>query len=157
VHVGAAIALLSEKSQGHLLEGLTMSPHEFDRDPESIPFGSISLPPDALSGHIVVQGPPGSGRAVLINQVKRHCLQRVGKGHRVFIWDASGCERQYLEPLGLNCPVDYVNPFDRWGVGIDLAAALTGPLEADGFAADVITPYSGKVNGEDGSTFQMAS
>src|SRR5262249_22092723 len=79
-------------------------------------------------------------------------------GHRTFIWDMKGIERQYLGTLDITCPVYYVNPIDKLeGVGIDLAGEITGPLEADAFAAEIISQYEGKIDGEDGSTFVKAT
>lgn len=117
-----------------------MASHDSQENPGPIPLGSISLPPDALSRHILVHGASGSGRGILINQLKRHCLQRVGDGHRVFIWDYLGHERQYLQPLGLPCPVSYVNPFDQRGVGIAVSRELDTDFAARDFANEIVHP-----------------
>jgi hypothetical protein len=129
------------------------------KDPFHFPFGAEFLPEKALFEGLAYIGSPGSGKTVGMNQVKRNRLSHVGKGygHRVFIWDFKGKERCYLDPLELDCPIHYINPIDVRECGIDLAAELTGPLEADGFAAEVIMPWKGTVNGEDGSTFLLAS
>lgn len=129
------------------------------QDPFHFSLGSVGLPEHALFQGVAYIGSSGSGKSLGINQVKRNRLSHVGKGHRhrAFIWDFKGRERWYVDPLDLDCPVYYVNPIDERGVGIDLAAELTGPLEADAFAADVIMPIPGKDGGESNATFQLAA
>ena len=125
-----------------------------------IPLGAAYLPEQALFHGIAYIGSSGAGKTVLLNHVKRNRLLHVGRGygHRVVIWDFKGRERWYLDRLELSCPLYYVNPIDERGVGIDLAAELTGPLEADAFAAELIMPpFKGKNGGDDSSTFLLAA
>lgn len=132
----------------------------YKSDQFCIPLGSAYLPEQALFHGIAYIGSSGAGKTVLLNHIKRNRLLHVGMGHghRVFIWDFKGRERWYLDTLELSCPVYYVNPVDERGVGIDLAAELTGPLEADAFAADVIMPpFKGGLGGENSSTFLLAA
>jgi hypothetical protein len=122
-----------------------------------VPFYGHYLPWQAVLEGILFEGSPGAGKSIPLRQILRCILSRVGQGDRVFIWDYKGIERQYLGTLQLKCPVWYLNPLDEDGYGIDLCRQITSRLDADAFAEDILSPFQGKVEGEDGSTFLLAT
>jgi hypothetical protein len=148
------------------LRGGTLEPQEMvhersrrhETDPRVFGLGSAMFPSRALREGISVEGSSGSGKSIYILQILRTLLLYAAHlGDRLFIWDFKGTARQHLETLELRCRVDYLNPLDARGVGIDVAREVTGTLEANGFAAQVIEPIKGRVGGEDGSVFLLSA
>lgn len=132
------------------------------------PLGTLLLPHKLLYTHVLYVGMTGSGKTTFINQLKRNTLKKIGSrhGHRACIWDYKSEELQHLAALGLwerrynkrtgtfeegptnnPCPVYYINPADKRGVGIDVARDVLNELEADQFAQDMIAPKA-KEEGE---------
>ena len=109
---------------------------------DSFPLGSKLHPARALNEGILFLGMMGVGKSLFINQILFDCIKRMGqgKGQRLFVWNHKGDAHQYLDCLQLPGPVYYLNPTDRRGVGINFAAELTSPLDADQFAAEVVSP-----------------
>jgi hypothetical protein len=108
----------------------------------STPVLSELLPRAARPHGILIEGMPGTGKGLIINQLKLSDLQLLMLGHpvRLFIWNYKGDEFQFLESLELPVRPNYLNPADVRGVGVNIAAEVTGRLEAIQFAAEIYQP-----------------
>ena len=111
-------------------------------DPEKLTYlwGMTSIPISDTPANFLVAGGTGSGKSITLRLLMQSALRPIGLGldHRALIYDVKGTLGPVLRGMGLHCPIDVLNPFDRRGVSWDIAADVTSPSAARQLAASLI-------------------
>ena len=119
--------------------------------PESQPhirWAGLELPARVAEGHFAAIGAPGSGKTLMHRELMASVLPTISVNTdcRALVYDLKRDLVSQLKALGLQCPIDILNPFDARALAWDIAKDLTNPHTAADYAASFIPERQGEVH-----------
>ena len=124
----------------NLDEARDIASKKLENDGPGVRFGWLTLPESQATTHFAIVGATGSGKTLIIRRLLDSVLPRVGTGSdcRALIYDPKRDFLPILAGMNLGAPVFTLHPFDKRGVGWNMAADILSPASADQMATILI-------------------
>lgn len=120
---------------------------------DAVQFGALRIPEHEVTQHFLAVGTTGSGKSLVQRLLMKDALLQIGKrlDQRALILDAKNDAADFLEHIGVSCPVYSMNPFvpgsrQVQSVSWDIGSDITSPARALNLAAALLPSEKGGNN-----------